>query len=132
PVLANDTWLPDAPETLHITAVTQGSHGIVAITGGGTGLTYRASGTALGIDVFTYTISDGHGGTDTAQVQVTVADITAPKASIISIQKSTIPGRSGLRIYVHWSITETGSGVKSQLFQRRTGTGAWVTVSLPS
>ncbi len=57
---------------------------------------------------------------------------TPPAASILSIQKSTIPGRSGLRVYVHWSLTETGSGLKSQLFQRRTGSGSWVTVGLAS
>jgi hypothetical protein len=132
PVLANDTWLPDAPETLRIVGRTNGSHGTVAITGGGTGLTYRPTGSATGIDLFTYTINDGHGGTDTASVQVTVVDTTAPTAAIVTIQKSTIPGRSGLRVYVKWSITETGSGVKSQLFQRRTDSGRWVTVALAS
>lgn len=57
---------------------------------------------------------------------------TPPAASILSIQKSTIPGRSALRIYVHWSLSESGSGLKSQLFQRRTDSGSWVTVSLGS
>jgi hypothetical protein len=59
-------------------------------------------------------------------------DATAPEAAILSIGTSPIPGRSGLRVDVHWSITETGSGLKSQLFQRRTDSGSWVTVSLPS
>jgi hypothetical protein len=59
-------------------------------------------------------------------------DTTAPTAAILSIQKSTIPGRSGLRVYVHWSITETGSGIRSELFQRRTDSGSWVTVDLAS
>ncbi|MDY6913963.1 MAG: Ig-like domain-containing protein, partial [Planctomycetota bacterium] len=40
-VLVNDTYLPDLPETLTIVSVTQGSHGEVVITGGGTGLTYQ-------------------------------------------------------------------------------------------
>jgi hypothetical protein len=83
--------------------------------------------------VFSYTISDGNGGTDTASVQVNVVrDTTPPTASIVSIQKSTIPGRSGLRVYVKWAISESGSGLKSQLFQRRTDSGSWVTVSLGS
>jgi hypothetical protein len=55
-----------------------------------------------------------------------------PTAAILSIQKSTIPGRSGLRVYVTWAISESGSGLKSQLFQRRTDSGSWVTVSLGS
>jgi len=69
-VLANDTD-PDN-DTLTITAVTQGAHGLVAITGGGSGLTYTPEADFSGADAFTYTISDGHGGTDTANVNVTV------------------------------------------------------------
>ena len=132
PVLANDTWLPDAPETLKFTSVTQGGHGTVAITGGGTGLTYAAKGSSTGIDLFTYTISDGHGGFDTATTQVTVKqDKAGPRASIITVQKSTIPGRPrGLRIYVKWSLSDPETGLAGQLLQRRTGSGAWVTVAL--
>ena len=72
-VLANDTAAPDAGETLLITSVTQGAHGAVAIVTGGTSLTYDPAGQTTGADAFTYTISDGHGGTDTATVQVLVA-----------------------------------------------------------
>jgi hypothetical protein len=39
-VLENDSFLPDAGETLVIIAVTQGAGGAVAITSGGTGLTH--------------------------------------------------------------------------------------------
>jgi hypothetical protein len=133
PVLANDTSAPDAAETLLITAVSQGSHGIVAITGGGTGLTYQATGTATGIDVFTYTLSDGHGGTDTASVQVTVArDTTAPVASITGLTKTAISGSTKLRLRLTWTLGESGSGIRSQLLQRRTGSGSWITVALAS
>jgi Big-like domain-containing protein len=45
----------------------------VAITGGGTGLTYDPQANKHGGDTFTYTISDGHGGFDTATVEVTIA-----------------------------------------------------------
>ncbi len=71
-VLANDTVAPDSGETLTITARTNGSHGTVAITGGGTGLTYKPATGFSGTDSFTYTISDGNGGFDTATVVVTV------------------------------------------------------------
>jgi len=59
-VLANDTWLPDAPETLRITKVTQGGHGTVAITGSGTG---HINGN-LGNDLIEVTAgtNDVHGG----------------------------------------------------------------------
>ncbi|HEX3145653.1 MAG TPA: Ig-like domain-containing protein, partial [Pyrinomonadaceae bacterium] len=69
-VLANDTDQDN--DTLAITAVTQGAHGLVAITGGGSGLTYTPATDYSGTDTFTYTISDGHGGSDTASVNVTI------------------------------------------------------------
>jgi VCBS repeat-containing protein len=72
-VLANDT---DAnADTLIITGVTQGAHGSVAITGGGTGVSYTPSANYFGGDSFTYTIDDGNGGSDTATVTVTVTSV---------------------------------------------------------
>ena len=50
--------------TRTITAKTNGAKGVVAITGGGTGLTYKPNLNANGSDSFTYTIDDGHGATD--------------------------------------------------------------------
>ena len=70
-VLANDSIAPDTGETLTIVAATQGAHGSVAITGGGSGLTYQPNAFFEGTDIFTYTISDG-ALTDTATVLVTV------------------------------------------------------------
>ncbi|HEX5589592.1 MAG TPA: Ig-like domain-containing protein [Candidatus Limnocylindrales bacterium] len=70
-VLANDTALPDTGETLTIVAKTNGAHGTVTITGGGTGIRYTPAATYRGSDVFTYTISDG-ALTDTATVLLTV------------------------------------------------------------
>jgi large repetitive protein len=78
-VLANDTTGPDDAETLQITSVTQGSQGTVAIEAGGLSLTYDPAGQTTGLDVFTYTISDGHGGFDTATVRVEVAKIKPPR-----------------------------------------------------
>ena len=60
-----------------ITAKTNGAKGTVAITGGGTGLTYDPAPLKNGTDTFTYTVSDGHGGTDTATVLVTITPDTA-------------------------------------------------------
>jgi hypothetical protein len=71
-VLANDTAAPDSGEILTIVAKSNGAKGTVAITGGGTGLTYRPNTGFSGTDTFTYTVSDGNGGTDTATVLVTV------------------------------------------------------------
>jgi VCBS repeat-containing protein len=70
PVRANDT---DADgDTLSVTGVTQGTHGAVSYTS--TGVTYTPDGVYTGTDSFTYTVSDGHGGTDTATVNVTVSN----------------------------------------------------------
>jgi len=71
-VLANDTCAPDTGETLTVTGVTQGTHGAVAITHSGADLSYTPDGDYNGADSFTYTISDGNGGTDTATVSITV------------------------------------------------------------
>ena len=72
-VLTNDT---DANgDTLTITAVTQGANGSVAITGGGTGVSYTPNANFFGADSFTYTVDDGNTGTDTATVTVTVTSV---------------------------------------------------------
>lgn len=78
-VRANDTDLDS--DTLSVTAVTQGAHGAVAITGGGTAVSYTPAANFFGGDSFTYTVSDGNGGTDTATVSVTVTNVEdAPDA----------------------------------------------------
>lgn len=79
-VLANDT---DANgDTLTVVSVTQGAHGSVAITGGGAGVSYTPAANYFGPDSFSYTIDDGNGGTDTANVSVNVSNVNdAPTAS---------------------------------------------------
>ena len=72
-VLTNDTDAPDTGETLTPTAVTQGANGSVAFTA--TNVSYTPNANFFGSDSFTYTISDGHGGSDTATVHVTVANV---------------------------------------------------------
>jgi VCBS repeat-containing protein len=99
-VLGNDSDAPDSGETLTITGVTQGTSGSVAITGGGTGLTYSPNANFFGNDSFTYTISDGNGGTDTATVNVTVtavndAPINAVPAAQNVNQNATLVFSSG-------------------------------------
>jgi hypothetical protein len=72
-VLGNDTDAPDTGETLTVTAVTQGSNGSVSFTP--TGVSYTPNANFFGTDSFTYTISDGNGGSDTATVHVTVTNV---------------------------------------------------------
>lgn len=75
-VLANDSD-PDS-NPLIVQSVTQPANGSVQNVGNGVIYTPRANFT--GTDTFTYTISDGQGGTATGTVTVTVAD-SAPTAA---------------------------------------------------
>lgn len=67
-VLNNDTDLDE--DRLRIIVFTQAEHGTV--TKDDDRLVYKPKGKFEGSDEFTYTISDGHGGTDSATVSVTV------------------------------------------------------------
>jgi MYXO-CTERM domain-containing protein len=79
-VLANDSSAPDSGETLTITAVTAPLHGSATISGGTT-IKYTPTTTFVGDDSFTYTISDGNGGTASAVVDINVtAENVAPQA----------------------------------------------------
>jgi hypothetical protein len=69
-VLANDSDYDG--DTLTVDSVTQGSNGSVVKNGDGT-VTYTPNGSAPYIDTFTYTVSDGYGGTAGATVTVDVS-----------------------------------------------------------
>jgi hypothetical protein len=79
PVLNNDTDVDAGPRTIEST--TQPAHGVVAITEGGSGLTYRPASEACSnsepLDSFTYTLNGG----STATVTVTVECIVAMSSS---------------------------------------------------
>lgn len=68
-VLSNDS---DANgDSLSVSGVASAAHGTVAINANGT-LTYQPFAGYNGVDGFDYTISDGHGGSDTGHVTVTI------------------------------------------------------------
>lgn len=76
-VLGNDKIEPDVGETLTITAVTQGTQGgSVQIAADQRSVTYTPAAGYEGTETFTYTISDGNGGTDQATVTVRVLEYT--------------------------------------------------------
>ncbi len=72
-VLANDSFAPDVGETLTVTAVTQPANGTVTLVAGV--VSYTPNANYFGTDSFTYTVSDGNGGTATATVNVTVTAV---------------------------------------------------------
>jgi hypothetical protein len=74
-VLEND-YDPDAGDSLAVESVTQGANGEVEIIDD-YNVAYRPDQGFNGIDNFTYTVSDGRGGTDTANVRVTVYETSA-------------------------------------------------------
>jgi hypothetical protein len=86
-VLANDTD-PDS-DALQITSVSTPSHGTATINNNATPsntaddyIDYDPVDNYNGTDTFTYTISDGQGGTDTANVNVTVNPVNdTPQAA---------------------------------------------------
>ncbi|MFN8186746.1 MAG: tandem-95 repeat protein [Gaiellales bacterium] len=73
PVLANDVD-PDA-DPLEVISTSDAANGEVAITAGGTGVSYGPDVDFSGSDTFSYTAADGRGGTTTASVTVTVAPV---------------------------------------------------------
>jgi len=72
-VLSNDS--DDDGDILSVTGVTNGAHGTVSIDGGNASVTYTPEANYHGPDSFTYTVSDGHGGSDTGTVNVTVNSV---------------------------------------------------------
>ncbi len=76
-LLGNDSD-PDASDTLSVTAVdTTGTTGLVTLIGGVVSYDPNGAFNALAVgetatDSFTYTISDGNGGTDTATATITI------------------------------------------------------------
>jgi hypothetical protein len=134
-VLANDTSLPDGPEALTITAVTQAVHGTVTITGLGSAVTYRPASTYYGTDFFTYSISDPGGLTDTATVVLTVAKDTTPPTVTAPVQRlrSGVPmGTSTTAGQVSWTGSDSGVGLSHYDVQRSTNGGTYASVSLGS
>lgn len=86
-VLSNDS---DANSDLFfVSAITQGTKGVVAIGTSGRGITYDPSGTAAGADSFTYTVSDGL-ATSVGTVNVTVNTAPAAANDAVTITANTV------------------------------------------
>ena len=86
PVLANDSD-PNG-DALSITSVTQGARGAVTLNGSAT-VTYTPTAGYSGTDSFTYTISDGNGGTATATVNL-IVNAAINESSITVTREATV------------------------------------------
>src|SRR5262249_37713300 len=103
-VLANDTD-PDG-NSLIVAGVTQGLHGMVAINPDGT-LTYTPAPNYHGCDAFTYTISDGQGGSATATVTVDVTSVPDPILFVGDSQPFTVEQGTSREVPVSIVNTDT-------------------------
>ena len=101
-LLSNDTD-PDG-DTLTLSAVSATSTNGGTVSLGAGSVTYAPAANYVGADAFTYTVSDGRGGSATGTVLVTVRSATDPSLNIIGgvttnqngalIQFAGIPGRT--------------------------------------
>jgi VCBS repeat-containing protein len=74
-VLGNDTDVDN--DALSISSITQGAHGSVSITNGGSNVSYTPNANYSGTDSFTYRASDGQLESGIATVSVTILTPTA-------------------------------------------------------
>jgi parallel beta-helix repeat protein len=105
-VLANDTD-PDG-DPLAILSFTQPSHGAVTQVSGG--LRYAPASGYVGTDAFTYTISDGRGGTSTTTVSLDVRQAQPTSVSVVN-GRLIVVGDVGSDTV---SITGVGNGTTGQ------------------
>ncbi len=110
-VLSNDTTFPDIGETLSITAVTvlsctdgidssqSTSYAVASPISSNSAIQFSPAQYFWGTCTLSYTISDGNGGTSTAQVAITVSNgntlllVSNTNISIYSQPKSYCKGR---------------------------------------
>ena len=136
-VLANDTDV-DVWDTLSVASTSTPGHGVVSINNDGT-LTYSPNGNFNGIDSFTYTLSDGNGGSDTGSVTLTVVKMNDPLLGAVTISgtptedqvltvSNTLSDEDGLGSITYvWSTGDTGA--TTTLGQSDVGDAITVTAS---
>lgn len=97
-VLDNDGDIDDPEDSLSVESVTTPANGVAVVNSDNT-ITYTPAGTFVGTDSFTYTISDGNGGTATATVIITVKNPLPPVEEFCGVPidsfDNVIDGTSG-------------------------------------
>ena len=87
-VLSNDTDVDG--DALRVVSVTAPSLGTARISDGGAGVLYAPEADRHGTDRFSYEVSDGHGGTATAEVEVTVESVNDAPVAVVVIPDQTL------------------------------------------
>ncbi len=105
-VLANDTDVDGGPKS--IASVSQPADGAVAITGGGTGLTYQPASDSCGEDSFGYALNGG----STGKVSLTIACVDDPPVAV-GDAASLDQGDPATAIDVLANDTDVDGGAKS-------------------
>ena len=91
-VRANDTDIDG--NTLTVTAVSDPANGTATLAAGV--VSYQPDANFFGSDAFTYTVSDGNGGTDTATVNVTVTAVNDAPSFTVGPNQTPAIGAVGL------------------------------------
>nr|MCS5550164.1 tandem-95 repeat protein [Gammaproteobacteria bacterium] len=104
-VLSNDNDA-DVGDTLSVTSTSSANYGTVTINLDGT-LTYTPISNFYGSDSFTYTVSDGNGGTDTATVNIT---INAVNTVVGTSASDVLTGTSGIDYIYGFADNDTLTG----------------------
>ena len=122
-VTPNDTDIDG--DSLVISGVSNSTHGTAVLNGNGS-VTFTPEASFHGLATFNYTISDGHGGTDTATVSVTVL---APPVVAIETVSSTISVASGTGINTSFEADGNLSPTSSYAFVSESRITAWETTA---
>ena len=102
-VLGNDT---DADgSALVITSATGAAHGTVEIAADGHTIKYAPNGHYSGTESFSYTISDGHGGQDTANVTIQVIPVADTPTLDVQVQAGDAVNE--IKLHISTAVTDT-------------------------
>jgi YD repeat-containing protein len=105
---------------LAITGVGTAAHGTLTINGAGT-ITYTPTSNYVGADSFTYTISDGRGGTQTATVSVTVYAVNELPSLTTAMVADWSDGGTGLNYTKSVDGNYLGEGFSTLLLTKSPG-----------
>jgi len=112
-VLRNDSDVEG--DVLKVSAVTQPGHGVAVIDAGDSTVTYSPDADFSGVDTFSYTVDDGHGGSASVAVLVVVRDRRAPGPPM-NLTVSPVGWTNADTIVIRWKNPPDSSGIAGLKF----------------